>query len=151
MPQSLTAVYLHLVFSTTNRIPYLRDQQIRDEMHAYLGGVSNKLGAPALLIGGTDDHVHALCRLGRALTLADWVKELKRASSLWIKKHTADQQEFAWQSGYGMFSVSASNIEAVKTYIGHQVEHHRKQTFQEEFRLLLKKHGITWDERYLWE
>jgi len=85
MPQSLTAVYLHLVFSTKNRVAYLRDTQLREEMHAYLGGVSNNLGVPALLIGGTDDHVHALCRLGRSITLADWVKELKRASSLWIK------------------------------------------------------------------
>jgi len=151
MPQSLTAVYLHLVFSTKNRVAYLRDTQLREEMHAYLGGVSNNLGVPALLIGGTDDHVHALCRLGRSITLADWVKELKRASSLWIKKRASDRHDFAWQSGYGMFSVSASNIEAVKTYIADQVVHHRKQTFQEEFRLLLKKHGITWDERYLWE
>lgn len=85
MPQSLTAVYLHLVFSTKNRVAYLRDNQIREEMQAYLGGVSNKLGAPVLLIGGMDDHVHALCRLGRSITLADWVKELKRTSSLWIK------------------------------------------------------------------
>ena len=150
MAQSLSAVYLHLVFSTRNRVPYLSDTTLRGEMHAYLGGISNTLDCPVLLIGGTEDHVHVLCHFGRSITLADWVKEIKRASTLWIKKRAPELREFAWQSGYGIFSVSPSNIDAVKTYIAGQAEHHKKQTFQDEFRLLMKKHGITWDERYVW-
>ena len=150
MAQSLTAVYLHLVFSTKDRAAYLGDAALRGEMHAYLGGISDKLDAPVLLIGGTEDHVHALCRFGRSITLSDWVKELKRASSLWIKKRAPDLHDFAWQSGYGIFSVSPSNIDSVKRYIAGQAEHHRKRTFQDEFRLLMKKHGIPWDERYVW-
>ena len=150
MAQSLSAVYVHAVFSTKNRVPFLRDDALRMEMHAYLGGVSNKLGVPALLVGGAEDHVHGLFRLGRSIPLSDWIKELKRVSSLWIKTRAPNQSDFSWQSGYGVFSVSPSNITAVKTYIASQLEHHRKHTFQEEYRLLLKKHGIEWDERYVW-
>jgi len=103
------------------------------------------------LIGGTADHIHALCRFGRSITLADWVKEMKRTSSIWVKTRAPELDEFAWQSGYGVFSVSVSNVESVKTYISDQKEHHKKLTFQEEYRLLLQKHGVEWDERYVWE
>ena len=151
MPQSFSAVYLHLVFSTKNRIPFLQSNEIRAEMHAYLGEVSNQIGAPSLLVGGTEDHIHALCRLGRSLPFAELVKELKRVSSLWVKKSAPDLSDFSWQSGYGIFSVSPSNIDAVRAYIAAQEEHHRSLTFQEEFRLILKKHGIEWDERYVWD
>jgi putative transposase len=151
MPQSFSAVYLHLVFSTKNRIPFLNSSEIRAEMHTYLGGISNQIGAPSLLVGGTEDHIHALCRLGRSLPFSELVKELKRVSSIWIKKKAPDLSEFSWQSGYGMFSVSPSNIDAVRAYIGAQEAHHRSLTFQEEFRLILKKHGIEWDERYVWD
>jgi len=151
MSQALSAVYLHLVFSTKNRVAYLRDEAVHAEMCAYLGGVSSKLGVSPLLIGGTADHIHAFCRFGRSITLADWVKEMKRASSIWVKKRAPELHEFAWQTGYGVFSVSASNVEAVKTYIMGQKEHHKKLTFQEEYRLLLEKHGVEWDERYVWE
>ena len=151
MAQALSAVYLHLVFSTKKRIAYLNDDQVHAEMCAYLGGVSNKLGVSTLLIGGTADHIHALCRFGRSITIADWVKEMKRASSIWVKTRAPELHDFAWQSGYGVFSVSVSNIESVKTYIMEQKEHHKKLTFQEEYRLLLQKHGVEWDERYVWE
>ena len=151
MAQALSAVYLHLVFSTKKRIAYLNDDQVHAEMCAYLGGVSNKLGVLPLLIGGTAEHIHALCRFGRSIALADWVKEMKRASSIWVKKRASELYDFAWQSGYGVFSVSASNIESVKVYISDQKEHHKKLTFQEEYRMLLQKHGVEWDERYVWE
>ena len=151
MAQALSAVYLHLVFSTKKRIAYLNDDQVHADMCAYLGGVSNKLGVLPLLMVGAADHIHALCRFGRSIALADWVKEMKRASSIWVKKRAPELYDFAWQSGYGVFSVSASNIESVKVYISDQKEHHKKLTFQEEYRMLLQKHGVEWDERYVWE
>ena len=151
MPQSLSAVFIHLVFSTKNRRPFLRPDTLRIEMHAYLGGISKTMDCPPLLVGGTDDHIHALCQLGRSISQADWIKEIKRASSLWVKEHDPALSEFAWQSGYGAFSVSMSNLESVKKYIAGQEHHHRKISFQDEFRALLRKHGMTWDEKYLWE
>ena len=151
MPQSLSAVFIHLVFSTKNRRPLLRPDTLRAEMHAYLGGISKTLDCPPLLVGGTDDHIHALCQLGRTVSQADWIKEIKRASSIWVKEHEPALADFAWQSGYGAFSVSMSNMEAVKAYIAGHEDHHRRITFQDEFRALLRKHGIDWDEQYLWE
>ena len=151
MPQSLSAVYLHLVFSTKDRHPFLRDPALRAETHAYLGGVSKQLDCAPVIIGGVDDHVHILASHARTITQADWVKELKRVSSLWIKQRDPSLRDFAWQSGYGIFSVSASNIEAVERYIANQEEHHRKTTFQDEYRAFLKRHGIAWDEKYVWD
>ena len=151
MPQSLSTVFVHLVFSTKDRQRFLQPAALREEMHAYLGGISAKLDSPPLLIGGTEDHVHALCRLGRTISQADWVKELKRVSSAWVKEHDNTLRDFAWQSGYGVFSVSASNVEAVRTYIAKQEEHHRVRCFQDEYRELLRKHGMEWDERYVWD
>ena len=120
-------------------------------MHAYLGGVSAKLDSPALLVGGTNDHIHALCRLGRTISQSDLAKEIKRASSIWIKDRDASLRDFAWQAGFGIFSVSASNVEAVRTYIAKQEEHHRIRSFQDEYRDFLRKHGMEWDERYVWD
>ena len=134
MGQSLSAVYLHLVFSTKDRCPCLRDMVLRGEMHAYLGGVSKQLDCPPLIVGGVEDHVHLLGRMGRTITQADWIKELKRTSSVWFKGRDATWSEFAWQSGYGAFSVSVSNLEAVSNYIVKQEVHHRRSTFQDEFR-----------------
>ena len=151
MPQSLSSVYLQLVFSTKERRPFLRDQTIREEMHAFLGGISKKLDCPPILVGGVEDHVHLLARHGRTITQADWVKELKRGSSLWIKERDPKLSDFAWQAGYGVFSVSTSNVDAVTDYIARQEEHHRKSTFQDELRAMLQKHRIEWDERYVWD
>jgi REP element-mobilizing transposase RayT len=151
MPQSLSSVYLHLVFSTKDRRPFLRDPAIRDEMHSFLGGISKKLECPPILVGGVEDHVHLLARHGRTIPQADWVKELKRASSLWVKERDAKLSDFAWQAGYGVFSVSASNVGAVTDYIAQQEEHHRKSTFKDEFRAMLRKNKIEWDERYVWD
>lgn len=151
MPQSLSAVYLHLVFSTKDRRPFLRDKTVRDALHAYVGGVSKTLDCPPLIVGGVEDHVHLLCRFARTITQAEWVKELKRISNGWLKEHGRDYVDFEWQGGYADFSVSQSNLERVKQYIASQEEHHRKTTFQEELRTLLRKHEIEFDERYVWD
>ncbi len=150
MPQSLSAVYIHLVFSTKEREPFLRDEDIRSDLHAYLGGISKKLECPPLIVGGVEDHVHLLSRFGRKITQADWVKELKRVSNLWLKE-LGEFSQFEWQGGYADFSVSASNLDRAKRYIANQEEHHRKMSFQDEIRALLKKHRMEWDERYIWD
>ena len=151
MPQSLSAVYLHLVFSTKDRRPFLRDKTVRDALHAYIGGVSKTLDCPPLIVGGVEDHVHLLCRFARTITQAEWVKELKRISNGWLKEHGRDYADFEWQGGYVDFSVSQSNLEQVEQYIANQEEHHRKTTFQDELRTLLRKHEIEFDERYVWD
>lgn len=151
MPQALSAVYLHLVFSTKERRPWLRDPKVRESLHAYLGSVSKQLDCPVLLAGGVEDHVHLLARFGRKLSQSDWVKELKRVSNRWLKEQGPDYADFEWQGGYAVFSVSCSNLEAVKKYIAGQEEHHRRTGFQDELRALLRKHDLEFDERYLWD
>lgn len=151
MPQSLANVLVHLVFSTQNREPLLGGDGRMQALHAYLGGISAKLECPTVVIGGMPDHVHILARLGRTIALADWVKELKRASTVWIRDQWQDLGSFHWQAGYGVFSVSQSNTDAVVTCIRNQEAHHRETTFQEEYRALLRKHGVAWDERFVWD
>jgi putative transposase len=150
MPQSLSAVYIHLVFSTKERRPFLQDESIRGSLHPYLGKISKQLRCAPIITGGVEDHVHLLARLGRTITQAEWVKELKRVSNLWLKeKHSI--LDFEWQGGYADFSVSTSNLEMVKRYIANQQYHHRKMNFQDELRVLLRRHEVEWDERYIWE
>ena len=151
MPQSLAQIYLHIVFSTKDRRPFLHDRAIREEMHAFLGGECKKLDCPVLRVGGTADHVHIVCRLGRTISVAELVKELKRESSQWVKTRDASLADFYWQAGYGAFSVSPSHVEILREYIANQEEHHRTESFQDEFRRLLTKYGIEWDERYVWD
>jgi len=151
MSQSLSAVHIHLIFSTKQRRPLLCDTPTRDALHAYLGGVSNQLECPAIRIGGVEDHVHVLARLGRTISLAEWVKELKRVSAIWLKNQGRTYVDFQWQGGYAAFSVSQSNLPQVIEYIANQEEHHRKATFQDQLRALLRKHEIELDERYIWE
>ena len=151
MPQSLSAVYIHLVFSTKERRPFLRDNIVRDALHTQLGAISKSLECPPLRVGGVADHVHILARLGRAITQADWVKEVKRTSNRWLKEQGGDYTDFEWQGGYADFSVSQSNLEAVKQYIAGQAEHHRQMNFQDELRALLRKHEMEWDEKYVWD
>ena len=151
MPQSLSAVYIHLVFSTKERRPLLRDKTSRDALHAYLGGISKRLECPPLLVGGTEDHIHLLARFGRTITQAEWVKELKRVSNIWLKKCGGEYADFEWQAGYATFSVNQSNLEQVKQYIATQEQHHRENGFQDELRALFRKHGIDWDEKYVWD
>ncbi len=150
MPQSLSAVYIHLVFSTKHRHPFLRDESLRNDLHSFLGGTSKTLECPPILVGGVEDHVHLLARFGRTITQADWVKELKRVSNLWLKEE-GGLDNFEWQGGYADFSVNQSNLEQVKKYIANQDDHHRKLSFQDEVRALLTKHRMDWDERYIWD
>ena len=151
MPQSLSAVYIHLVFSTKERRPFLRDRVQRESLHAYLGGISNTLDCPPIIVGGIEDHVHLLARFGRSIAQAEWVKELKRVSNLWLKEQSPEYADFAWQGGYADFSVSQSRLEQVRSYIAEQEMHHQKISFQDELRALLRKHQLEWDERYVWE
>ena len=151
MPQSLVQTYLHLVFSTKQRQAFLKDQEVRQRTHAYLAGICNNLNCPALIVGGVDDHVHILCRLGKTITIADYIRDLKRDSSKWIKEQQPTLAEFHWQSGYGAFSISPSHVEAVQRYIANQEDHHRQVSFQDEFRRLCKKYGLQIDERYVWD
>ena len=151
MPQSLSVVYIHLVYSTKNRQPFLRDPETRADLHSFLGGVSKKLDCAPIIVGGVEDHVHLLCRFGRSITQADWVKELKRISNLWLKDQDDKYRDFEWQKGYADFSVSQSNLEQVKQYIANQEAHHRKMSFQDEVRELLRRHQQEWDEKYFWD
>ena len=151
MPQSLAKILVHAVFSTKDRRPFLRDKNLREEMHRYLGGILNQLDCQPVIVGGVEDHVHLLCGFSRTITIANWIKELKRISNLWLKQQDQTFADFEWQGGYAVFSVSHSNIERVKGYIARQEQHHRKISFQDELRALLRKHAIEWDERYVWD
>jgi REP element-mobilizing transposase RayT len=151
MPQSLAQIYLHIVFSTKHRTPFLSDQVLRAEVHKYLGGSCRNLDSPSLCVGGVEDHVHILCRLSRTLAVAEFIRELKRESSKWLKTKGEDLADFHWQDGYGALSISPGHVKAVVAYIANQEEHHRKVSFQNEYRRLLKKYGIDYDERYVWD
>jgi REP element-mobilizing transposase RayT len=149
--QSLAKILVHLVFSTKERRPFLRDLQLRDELHRYLGGIISSLDCQPIIVGGVEDHVHSLFALARTSALSEIVKEIKRGSSLWIKTKSKGLSDFAWQNGYGAFSIGSSQIEAVRRYIKNQEEHHRTASFQDEFRTLLRRYRIEFDERYVWD
>ena len=124
---------------------------VREEVHAFIGGIAKKLNCPPILVGGVSDHIHILLQLSRNVSQADLVKELKRVSNLWIQGRFPQIENFAWQAGYGNFSVSASNLESVRTYIEKQEEHHARISFQDEFRYFLENHGVAFDEKYVWD
>ncbi len=124
----------------------MNDRELRTQLHSQLGGISRRLECPPLVVGGVSDHVHLLCRFGLTITQAEWVKELKRVSNLWLKEQGGFER-FSWQGGYADFSVSHSNLERVKRYIANQEKHHQKASFQDEVRALFKKHELEWDER----
>ncbi len=151
MPQSLAQIYLHLVFSTKYRQSYFQETDLAEKMHAYLAGICNRQDCFAKLVGGYVDHIHILCCLSRQKTVADLVRDIKTSSSAWIKKEYPKMADFHWQDGYGAFSVSPSQLERVKAYIANQDEHHRTVPFQDEFRKLLQKHAVGFDERYVWD
>jgi putative transposase len=151
MPQSLVQIYAHIVFSTKNRQPLLRDRDFRAQTHAYLAGICKNLDCPALIIGGVEDHVHILCRFGKTIEIATLLRELKRDSSKWIKENDAALNDFHWQAGYGAFSVSPSHVDVLKKYILNQEEHHRRESFQDELRRICRKYDVEIDERYVWD
>ena len=151
MPQSLAKILVHTVFSTKDRRPFLHDVALREELHRYLGGILTHLDCQPIIVGGVQDHVHLLCALSRTCEAAAMVKEVKRGSSLWVKTRSPDLQDFAWQNGYGIFSIGFSQIASVRHYIATQEEHHRKVSFQDEFRQFLRRYEIEFDERYVWD
>ena len=150
MPQSLSKVILQIVFSTKNREPWL-EPDVRPRMNAYLATVCRDLGAELVRVGGVADHVHIVTTLPRTVSQAEFIEQMKKTSSKWIKALDARYRGFFWQRGYGAFSVSLSQLDTVLDYVKAQQQHHRTRTFQEEYRELLRKHGIDFDERYVWD
>jgi len=148
MPSTHLSLHYHIIFSTKDRHPSI-DLAWRENLHAYLGGCIKTLEAVPEEIGGVEDHVHLLVGLRATHCLADVMREIKKVSSRWVHEEM-NVPRFAWQEGYGAFTVSASNIAAVRRYIATQAEHHRKRAFEDEYLDLLKKHQISFDERFLW-
>lgn len=150
MAHSLTKIILHVVFSTKNRETTISDA-IKPKLHGYLAQVARSMGCEVHIVGGVADHVHLAIDFPRTISVADVLKKLKGTSSRWIKEQGPEHTRFAWQVGYGVFSVSASHQAKLIDYIAHQEEHHRKITYQDELRTLMKKYGIKIDETYLWD
>ena len=150
MAQSLAKLLTHIVFSTKNRQPVIPPDTAAD-LNAYFVGILKNLDSPSILVNSVADHVHILCRLSKNYALAKVIQEIKTGTSKWIKTQSPPLSGFHWQNGYGAFSVSQSNVEEVRQYIAAQAEHHRTMTFQDEFRAFLRRHGIDYDERYVWD
>ena len=147
MPSTFLSLHYHLVFSTKHREPLI-DSAWRSHLHEYLGGTVKGLGARSEIVGGISDHVHLLVELKATHTLADFMRELKKASSVWVHEK-AHLPGFAWQEGYAAFTVSASGIPKARRYVQSQEEHHRQRSFLEELRILLERSGVSFDEKYL--
>ena len=150
MPQSLSLVLLHIILSTKGRKGIL-EREFRSRMHSYLASVSRNLKCECFRVGGTADHVHLAIRLPRTICVAAMVEQLKTASSVWAKGQSPDQRTFAWQRGYGCFSISHRDLNAHVNYIDNQEQHHKKRTFQEEYRMFLHKYGVKYDEAFVWD
>jgi len=148
--QTLTCLHYHIVFSTKNRLPQI-NADLRERLYAYIGGIIKGERGLLLEAGGTQDHVHLLAALPGHPSVADFLRLIKTNSSKWVHDTFAHHRAFAWQSGYGAFSVSRSNDDDVRRYIEAQAEHHRRTTFQEEFVEFLRRHEIPFDERYIWQ
>ena len=150
MSQSLSKILLHLVFSTKNRERWI-DDSIRFDLHAYLAGACRKLGSEAYRIGGTDDHVHIACTLPRTMSVSKLMEEIKKSSSSWMKDQGRNYYDFAWQAGYGAFSLGESQLSVLIKYIENQERHHKTHSFKEELLGILKKYDVAYDEDYLWD
>jgi putative transposase len=150
MPQSLSKVILHIIFSTRNREPWL-DRDVRPRIHAYLATICRDLGTDLVRVGGVADHVHIVTTLPRTISQAQFIEQIKKASSKWIKALDVRYRGFFWQRGYGAFSVSPSQLDSVLEYVDKQQEGHSIRTFEEEYRELLRKCGVDFDERYVWD
>jgi putative transposase len=151
MAQSLAKILIHTVFSTKDRRPVFHDNEVRAELHRYLGGILAGQDCQPLIIGGVADHVHLLSTLSRTRQASEVVKEVKRGSTLWLKAKWPEFADFSWQKGYGVFSIGASQTAAVMRYIAQQEVHHRTISFQDEFRTLLRRYGVEFDDRYVWD
>jgi REP element-mobilizing transposase RayT len=150
MPQSFTKLYAHLIFSTKNRKPFLHED-IQPRVHAYLATAVRSLDSPYVVVGGVADHVHILFEMGKKHAPVAFVEQVKRESSKFVKTLGPRLGNFFWQRGYGMFSVSPTHRADAEEYVRNQAKHHEKKTFQEEFREFLKRYGIEYDERYVWD
>jgi REP element-mobilizing transposase RayT len=150
VPQSLSSILIHLIFSTKNREPLL-SPEIDAELYPYIASIFKAMKSPALIIDGASDHLHTLFSLSRVVTIADLVEEVKTESSKWIKTKGQEFRNFHWQNGYGAFSISQSEVATVKRYIRRQKEHHRRVTFQDEYRRFLAAYEVEYDERYVWD
>jgi putative transposase len=150
MAHSYTHLLSHLIFSTKDRAPYI-DAELKAQLHPYLGGIIRELGGGAVCINGSKDHVHMLAWFPGSLAVAAAMRVVKTNSSRWVHETWAERRSFAWQTGYAAFSVSQSNADQVRRYIDAQEEHHRRTTFEEELVAFLKRHGIEYDERYIWQ
>ncbi len=150
MPQSLSKVYTHITFSTKSRLSLITPD-VRARLWEYLGGICKSLECNPIRVGGYFDHVHILCLLSRKVTQSTLVEELKKSSSRWMKLQGSQFSKFYWQEGYGIFSVNPTEIPVVVEYIKNQEKHHETRSFQDEFRLFLKKYGVEYDEKYVWD
>lgn len=150
MAQLLAHIIIHVVFSTKNREPTIA-ADVMSRLHAYLAGVCRNQDSEAFRVGGTADHVHIACSLPRTDSVSRLVQEIKASSSSWMKTIDGGHRRFAWQAGYGAFSVGQSQLPALVRYIDGQGEHHRVKTFQEEFTEFLQRYRVASDERYVWE
>jgi putative transposase len=150
MPQSLSKVIIHIIFSTKDREAWL-DREVQPRMHAYVATICRELKGEVLRVGGVADHIHIVTTLPRTLSQAAMVETVKKTSSKWIKALDSKYQQFYWQRGYGAFSVSPSQLNSVLQYVETQEEHHRIRSFQEEYREFLAKYGVAFDERCVWD
>jgi len=150
MPQSLSLVLVHLVFSTKDRVALI-GPGVRASLHAYIAEVARNMDCLCLRVGGTADHVHVMLSLARTVSISDVVQRLKTTSSLWMKDRAPEFRVFSWQRGYGAFSVGPGDQEALLKYIDEQEEHHKGRTFQDEYRAFLKKYNMKYEERYVWD
>ncbi|WP_026452446.1 IS200/IS605 family transposase [Aequorivita capsosiphonis] len=150
MGQSLVQNYIHIIFSTKYRQPLIH-APVEEELHAYLGGICNRLECQSIKVGGYTDHIHILCKLSQKIALMKLLEEVKSHSSKWIKTKGEDYRNFYWQNGYGAFSVNPSQVDRVIAYIENQHKHHSKKTFQEEYVEFLMKYKVAYDERYVWD
>jgi putative transposase len=150
MPQSLSQIYIHIVFSTKHREAILH-KTVQSRLYSYIGGVCNAVDSIPLKVGGYYDHVHILCKLSRKIAVMKLLEEVKEGSSKWIKTMGPEYINFHWQDGYGVFSVNPTEVDVVSNYIENQEAHHSNKNFQDEFRYFLKKYGVDYDERYVWD
>ena len=150
MSQSLTQIYIHIIFSTKYRYPFI-DEVIEDELYSYLGQICKEWGCPPIKIGGYSDHVHIIVKLSKKITIIKLLEEVKKSSSKWMKTKGKKYTSFYWQDGYAAFSVNPKQVEVVIRYISNQKEHHKKNSYQDECRLFFEEYGIDYDERYVWD
>jgi len=154
MSQSLSKIWIHIIFSTRNRFPFLTEETSRYRLHRYLAATCSNLNCGYPIVGGATDPIHILCAMPRTISLAKLIEELKKASSKWFKSIASSYDitnKFYWQRGYGAFSVSESHVPQVRSYIKDQIQHHKKITFKDEYRAFLRCYGISFDEKYLWD